>query len=130
MLWGLMKLNLTSRNAFIADLLAVAGKKESRNDKRTLSWDTCTNLTCFVNHSPQKMHYFLDYFTFSHFLAASCKTKLIKFCTKFQVKLVSFLVPKCSNLLLHIKISYISSTILKESAHSRVSHSRGSTPSM
>ena len=67
-------------------------------------------LPCLLTLRLQKMHIcvFTDYFSFSQFfgrflLLLEIKTKIIKFCTKFQVKQGKFLLFKCTSLLLHRK---------------------------
>ena len=68
------------------------------------------NLTCLliIMLLNTYIQIFLDFFTFKHFMAASClfseiKSKIIKFATKFQVKQAKFFPSKCTNLLLDTK---------------------------
>ena len=99
-----------SRNAFLVDLFALESQKGSRNDERTLFWDSSRSLDLSLN--PQcpndaiwQFHGLLSFQPFlgQFLLFLEEKTKSIRFSTEFYVKAALFLRFKCTSLLLRSK---------------------------
>ena len=101
---------LPSRNVFIVHFFALKSEKPSRNDERTLFWNSSRTLDLSLN--PQPPNDAISQFPgllqfqpfFGHFLSfLGEKTKSIRFYTKFYVKAAKFLRSKCTSLLLRCK---------------------------
>ena len=101
---------LPSRNVFIVHFFALESEKPSRNDERTLFWNSSRTLDLSLNPQPPNdaisqypgLLQFQPFFgLFLWFLEE--KTTSIRFCTKFYVKVAEFLQSKCTSLLLRSK---------------------------
>ena len=90
---------VTSGNAFVVNLFALEGERKSKYDKITLFSGSLRRLDCLLRLSLGKMHKSVAKIV----LVLAIFTKLMKFCTEFQVKQARFLASKCTTFLLHNK---------------------------
>ena len=97
---------LTFINAFISDLFALEGEKESKYNERTRFWGSLQKPDLSVNPQPPRDAYtqFSGPFQFQTFfgvllLFLDIKSKFTGLCTKFYVKQAKILLPKCTSLL-------------------------------
>ena len=101
---------LPSRNVFIVHFFALESEKPSRNDERTLFWNSSRTLDLSLNPQPPNdaISQYPGLLQFQPFFGLYLwfleeKTTSIRFCTKFYVKVSEFLQSKCTSLLLRSK---------------------------
>ena len=84
---------LTLRNAFILDLFALGGEKESKYNEKTPLGAPCRNSTCQLTLSLRKTHthVFPHYFSFRHFLASSSYFWTLRLSSLSSLPVVHFL---------------------------------------
>ena len=119
---------LTFINAFISDLFALEGEKESKYNERTLFWGSLQKPDLSVNpQSPRDAYtHFSGPFQFQTFfgvllLFLDIKSKFTGLCTKFYVKQAKFLPPLvcCNAASQYSEITFAFSKILKRSVVSK-----------
>ena len=97
-------------NAFLVEIFLLESRKASRNEERTLFWDSSWSQGLFLNTQPPKdtlwrfpgLIVFQPFFGHLLFLLQK-KNQSIRFCTKFYAKVATILRPKCASLLLRRK---------------------------